>query len=462
MRSCVCDASAGDQPVRPCPPICLKDRIRAFLRREDGSITAFMLVSLLTMVFVAGMAIDYMRHETVRAELQYGLDRGILAAASFEQTMDPETTVRDYIRSAAYLDETVQVNVVPTITPSTRRIDATARYTLDTIFLRMVGIPTLDVVAQGSAMDGRGGIEISLVLDVSGTMAWEGRLPALIPAAQGFVNQVLTDDTKDRTTINLVPYAGNVNPGPALFAALGGERFHTHSSCLEMTSDDYAHEGLPAAGYYRQVPHFHWWAIAENQEAYMDIGWCPSDASMAIELMSNDSVLLNQRIQNLRLHDGTGTHVGMKWGLALLDPDSNPTISGLVEPAFSTRPASWEDTDTMKFIVLMTDGKISSQERPAPPYEIDVDPSPIDGSYDARQYKSDRTVNRDDFFAQCDLAKQKGVTVFTIAFMVPSNLEWEMRDCASSPGHFYSVSGLNIAEAFDSIAATIQNLKLVN
>ena len=35
-----------------------------------------------------------------------------------------------------------------------------------------------------------------------------------------------------------------------------------------------------------------------------------------------------------------------------------------------------------------------------------------------------------------------------------------MRDCASSPGHFYDVRGSGISLAFQSIANNIQKLKL--
>jgi hypothetical protein len=467
-------------------------RVARFRENESGAITAFMLAMLLTMFVAAGMAIDFMRHETVRASLQNGLDRGVLAAANLDQTVDAESVVRTYLTVAAYVDETVDLEVTPPAPPPAtpdpgtptfggskfvpptpgvnnppqRRIDARASMTIDTLFLRFIGIPTLQVVANAAAEHARQNIEISLVLDVSGTMAWEDRIDHLIPAASGFVTQVLDPLSAPFTSINLVPYAGGVNPGPALFDMLGGERFHNRSSCIELTAADFDTPALPSAGYYSQVPHFHWWPIADNQVAYMDEGWCPSDAEMAIELMSNNAERLVDRIEGLRLHDGTGTHIGMKWALALLDPSSNATIASLaatgeVPAEFDNRPAAWNAGDTMKFIVLMTDGMISDQHRPGPPYLVEVDPDPTVG-YDATVHNSPRAPNRDDFFALCNLAKANGVTVFTIAFEVPAENEWEMRDCASSPAHFFSVEGLQIANAFSQIAATIQNLKLVN
>ena len=57
---------------------CCRDE--SFLRDEDGAILPFTLLMFLIMVVATGMAVDYMRHETLRAELQNGLDRGLLAA----------------------------------------------------------------------------------------------------------------------------------------------------------------------------------------------------------------------------------------------------------------------------------------------------------------------------------------------------------------------------------------------
>lgn len=426
-----------------------------------------MLVCTITIIAAAGMAVDFMRHETVRAELQYGLDRGVLAAASLSQTVDAETVVESHLRGSRHLDPSIDVDVTASDTAGLRRVSAVAQTSIETHFLRLVGISTLDIVARATAEEERTGLEISLVLDISGSMAWSGRIGNLIPAAQDFVTQVMTPGTEDTTTVNFVPYAGNTNPGPTLAAALGLVRHHGRSSCLELPRGEFTHTGLPSAGRYDQVPHFHWWPIAADQVAYMDQGWCPSDAVMPISVMENDRDALIARIGGMRLHDGTGTHIAMKWALALLDPDSNDVVrslvtAGAVDPRFDNRPAAWDADDTLKVIVLMTDGQITDQHRPGPAYLVETVPSPLPAGYDARPlYNQPRSNNQADFFSLCALAKANGVTVFTIAFEVPSNIEWEMRDCASSPAHFYSVTGLEIEEAFDSIAATISKLKLV-
>ena len=56
----------------------LKNR---FLPDISGGITAFTAMIFSFMLLAFGMGVDFMRHETLRAELQNAVDRGLLAAA---------------------------------------------------------------------------------------------------------------------------------------------------------------------------------------------------------------------------------------------------------------------------------------------------------------------------------------------------------------------------------------------
>lgn len=60
----------------------------------------------------------------------------------------------------------------------------------------------------------------------------------------------------------------------------------------------------------------------------------------------------------------------------------------------------------------------------------------------------------------CTTAKQNGITVFTIGFEAPSVGNDALRDCATSPGHFFDVNGIEISEAFQTIARRISELRL--
>lgn len=60
----------------------------------------------------------------------------------------------------------------------------------------------------------------------------------------------------------------------------------------------------------------------------------------------------------------------------------------------------------------------------------------------------------------CNAAKSHGTTVFTIAFQAPAAGQAALSNCATSSGHYFNVSGLDISEAFQTIARRISELRL--
>lgn len=466
--------------------------IRRFCDDERGGITILMIAMFTMLMLSTGMALDLMRHETERAELQSALDRGVLAAANLNQTETAQDVVNGFVSDRILSDYSVTPNVVDTPSINSRRVTGTASYMQDTVFLRLVGIPQLRVAATSTALHGRDNVEISMVLDISGTMRWgtgnstveDNRISRLRPAARAFVTGVLADGADATTTISIVPYAGGVNPGEWMFNRIGGtETYHSLSHCPELADADFPFQvpvadtdpedypwvntGLPEGISYDQVPNFHYWAIDWN---WMDWGWCPS-ADSAITYLSNSEEGLHSAIDRIRLHDGTGTYNAMKWGLALLDPASQPIIEemtapevAIVDAAFSDRPAPWDEADTLKVIILMTDGQITEQNRPSNP----SDPALNTEEVLVYDHPRERTITRSTglgwFYDICEASKQKGVVVFTIAFAAPTSAQNEMRECARLAGtvsNFYIANLLSIDDVFEQIRSTIGALRLV-
>ncbi|MEO1551582.1 MAG: Tad domain-containing protein, partial [Pseudomonadota bacterium] len=152
----------------------IASRLTSYRDDEEGALTAFAIVMFLMMVVGAGMATDWMRHETYRAELQNALDRGLLAASSLSQDVDPTLTVEEYVlKSLNHTAGTPTINVsAPTAeyTADSRKVTATATYDFNTSFLRIIGIPTLSVIARGVAEQERQRVEVSFVVDISPSM----------------------------------------------------------------------------------------------------------------------------------------------------------------------------------------------------------------------------------------------------------------------------------------------------
>ena len=144
-----------------------KTKASRFGRDEDGSVIVFTLFILVLMLVVSGMAVDFMRFESRRSMLQGTVDRAVLAAADLDQTLDPAAVVQDYFDINGFGDALVGT---PAIVDdgSYRSVSATGVITLDTYFLRLIGMDTMNASATSTAIEGVGNIEVSLVLDVSG------------------------------------------------------------------------------------------------------------------------------------------------------------------------------------------------------------------------------------------------------------------------------------------------------
>lgn len=512
--------------------------VETFVKEEDGVMTIFTLFLLFMMLMVAGIGVDLMHNEMRRTSLQNTVDRAVLAAADLDQSRDPEAVVRDYFEKAGLGDFVTSVE--PDVQLNMRNVSATAYLESPTQFMRLLGVNALPVPAASRAIEDVPNVEISLVLDVSGSMRFNNRMDNLRPAAGNFIDIVLTGAAVDNTSINLIPYAGQTNPGPVMFDRLNGRRlnaapldeveggilealshsqlaadetagigsvsggryvFPNVSSCMELTADDFNNVGLPDNNTYRQTPHFLHFAFptetirdADGNEilfdefdepttngigrpsGVMNWGWCPYDSNDII-YASNNATVLKNRINTMRMYDGTGTHYAMKWATALLDPATQPDFEALsqpvhqlVEPAFANRPLPYDAPETTKYIILMTDGQITNQFRPQWPLNpLNPKKDPLERNHllarpeSQRETISNANENFNRFKSICDLAKQpeRNIVIYTIAFEAPGVPEQEMRECSSGDGFFFRASGQDeINDAFSSIARQINELRL--
>lgn len=481
MRFRPAGTNASCSAMRAASPCACRHTLKGFVRDERGSVTIFCLVLFVLVLLTTGVAIDLLRQESERAELQDALDRGVLAAAAIDQVRAAKETVEQYVARRSYSGEAATTLVERKRQPgSVSQVNAIAEYDIDTVFLRLAGLSKLPVKAAASAMEGLESVEISLVLDISGSMSREDtqttdadgnpvtrkRLDVLKTAATRFVDEVLPDEQAKKTTsISLVPFAGHVNALP-FFDTLVATRDHANSSCVEFEFeddpnfwDDFKTTHLPGPQARTQVPHFQYFRFEGDHGHEADWGWCPSDAQ-AIVPITNDADVLKARIAGFRAHDGTGSQIGMKWGLALLDGDNRWALealpAGTVPDRFADRPRDFGTDRTMKVIVLMTDGNLRFQQRPASgdrEWKLET----------TYEQETDEALRTGELTELCGLAKHNDVIVFTIGFDIDeaSDAYGEMKNCASTEGHFHHVNGLDLEKAFEEIADTIHKLRLI-
>jgi hypothetical protein len=61
----------------------------------------------------------------------------------------------------------------------------------------------------------------------------------------------------------------------------------------------------------------------------------------------------------------------------------------------------------------------------------------------------------------CDAAKTNGIIIWSIGFEVEQQGADVMRNCASSPTHYYDAQGVELSEVFKAIARQIHQLRLI-
>lgn len=542
-----------------------RHKLGVFRRKEDGSVIIFGLYMLVCMMIISGLAFDAMQSEHLRTKVQATTDRALLASASMKQTVDAQLIMDDYFAKAG------MAGMAPTAT-----VDAGLNYrkvsaeyaedkipSVDTIFMSKSfrkllqqedagGVDKLMANASGTAIDGVDKVEISLVLDVSGSMAWSSasgatKLADLKDAAEEFIDTLMLEQPEDDTySISVVPYAMQVNAGSDLLSKYTVSVEHNYSSCVDFDSSDFETTTISTSDQLQRTGHFHPWSYPYTNRDD-DIKWysrvCPTITGRAILPLSGDIDELKNYVNALEANGNTSTDIGLKWGAALLDPTARPVVTSLISEGavtseFSGRPYDYTEENVLKVIVVMSDGNNTYQ------YILDeevsggyADPddnmsnvwtytsygytryviynpnrwsskkylytnrnstsgswyssapssgrqlsyvelfdhasmryiatylmNPAGYSYNEWRYYKRSTVdssekdNRMDDI--CTAAKDKNVVIFAIGFEVTDTNATKLSNCASSAGHFFRVEGVEISEAFASIAAQLHRLRL--
>lgn len=83
---------------------------------------------------------------------------------------------------------------------------------------------------------------------------------------------------------------------------------------------------------------------------------------------ASDVATLHTKIDSLQAAGNTAGHVGMKWGLSLLDPKFQSVVDSLildvdVSAGLTRLPVAYNDADTTKIIVMMGDGANTTEFR---------------------------------------------------------------------------------------------------
>ena len=347
----------------------------SFAASEDGSLTILGVFMFGLMLVAGGVALDAMRAERQRAALQTTVDRGVLAATSLDQERPGDVVMRDYLRAADIPEDAVTIDAFDNGSERRMAVDAVA--STPSLFMGALGVDRLEQPIRASAIEVRTEVELSLVVDISGSMSGS-KIARLRTAGSEFVGKLL-QGREDRTYVSLVPYNEWVNLGRIMPRYFPMQATHDHSRCVVFDDADYRRLDHPEGAILQRKGHF------DKDSSGNSLGpivkpECTLGSTAEVLPWSNNVAELQARIGALRDGGSTGMNVGAKVGLMLLDPSARPRLQQMladttlplaqrVDPVFLQRPTEYGTPGTHKVLVLMTDGVNNTQRDLRPQYK---------------------------------------------------------------------------------------------
>ena len=440
----------------------IRGNVGAFLQDQRGSILTIMGFGLVIAVGFTALAVDLNYMYMLRSKLQTTADFAALAAVVELPDEDAaRTTALEYTAKNMPASEhggvlanadVVAGNWIPntrTFTPGDTPLNAirvVTRRTQDNgnpvrlFFASVFGFEEADIAVSAIAVSRSTGMELMLVLDVSGSMS--GDIPALRQAATNLLDVIFQDNpTRPETWVGLTPFGGRVNiieygeswmnsppsesNGPTAPGVGNKCKFQNPSAnhprlCTALRSGVYPETAAP--------PSFEGF-----DEFGGDLVVCPVPKAVGLT-SSRDTV--QQAVDQLCAGHGTSTEIGMVWGWRMLSPEWQGLWG---DPEL---PLDYDDTPG-KYVVIMTDGN-NHPSQAGDPYSSE---------------EADAQLLR-----ECQAMKDEGITIFAITFNVGGALAELYQECVSDIVYQYDAeSSDDLEEVFGVIGEIVNgHAKLVN
>lgn len=456
------------------------DRITGLLRKyisdSSGLSAVVFAMTLPALVAAGGLAVDLAKAQNVKNRLGNALDAAALATAnSTGEDSELEDRLEKFFK-ANFPDAKMGTAYGLTLEIDGNELTVSASADVETSFMRIFGKEMVTVSARSVVTRELAGIEVALVLDVTGSMAGSN-IQALREASEDFVT-IMFDQVSDPEFIRIgvVPYSSSVNVGPfglgedesgnsygsAFVVPKDPDQFISPSSNIEYNPSSYWqwHGCVEARNYpldtedtgpfnwemYRYPAYctnYGWQWISGQGWTYGCSNWsgnpnanCPDQ--QIVPLTSDENTLLNA-IGNLNAGGHTYGNFGMVWGWRVISPEF-PFEEG----------AAYDDPEWNKAVLMMTDGQ-----------------NTMHPTYSAYGLTSDHNIDPGDLndrFAEiCTKMKEKDINIYTVTFQsgVPAATREYYRQCASDPSQYYHApSNAELVDVFQQIANQLSKLHL--
>ena len=446
------------------------------VRDEHGSIAMITAFSILALIGMVGLAIDYGRLLTVRQELQSFADGALVAAATSAKTgSDYQTAATANLESNWTAKKRSGTASITVEDAGENELKGTASTTLPMTFLKVVGIASREVKVNASIVYGQSAVEVALALDTTGSMSGQP-IQDLRDASKVLLDVAYTPPgASEKVKVAVVPFAQYVNVGksnrnkPWMSVPNDGSSTSnvcTTSSpvigsknCKTKTGTGY-NDGVPYTYDYQECDNEYGPPVTTcgNQASTTTWNGCagsrayPLDnqvkvtsgqpvpgvmnvscGSEVLRLTKNRSDI-DDKIASLSAGGDTFIPSGLLWAWRTLSPDA----------PYADATSSTATNAARKVLVLMTDGANTR----SPNY-------PDHEGYDANKANTLMAET-------CAAIKTQKILIYTVAFNVTDQaVKDRLSACASSPTQFFNApSAAELKASFEKIGQTLAAIYL--
>ncbi|MAY99011.1 MAG: hypothetical protein CMH32_00620 [Micavibrio sp.] len=445
----------------------LKNKLLAYITCSSGAVAAVFGFLLPVIVGSAGMAVDLSKAYLVKNRMCLALDASTLAVGSSSGSIEELEDKLQAFMNANYPEDEFGHLRTPQLEVTENLIHAEVSADVDTSFMGLLGNETMRVDCSTDVVREVRGLEVALVVDVTGSMSTNNNIDALRTASRNFVN-ILYDRTTDEENvkIGIVPYVANVNVGPyglgldeagqpygdAFVRNPSGlsfdqsEKFEWHGCVMARENPD---DTLDAQDTWQWDMFRHDFSRSRNSSyryyaSYYNNNYGPNyDCNRNhIQPLTSDRTTLLEKIDLFYPGGYTHGNLGMVWGYRVISPGF-PFEEG----------AAWEDDQWQKAILMMTDG-VNTVPQTYGAYG---------GYLDYVDDGVDTTELNERFEATCNLLREEGVLVYTVTFTsgVDATTRGYYERCATDPSKYINApEQADLIEAFERISTELSNLHI--